>query len=62
MRRARHPHSLYRVGTPEENARTERLTDLGAYRTEPRDSSVSDEDLLTLNPGLRRLALGRRRA
>jgi hypothetical protein len=40
----------------EENARAERLADPNAYTTEPRDSSVSDEDLLTLNPGLRRLA------
>jgi len=40
----------------EENARAERLADPDACATEPRDSSVSDEDLLMLNPGLRRLA------
>src|SRR6266508_4073807 len=33
------------------HTRAERLTDLGASTTEPRDSNVSDEDLLTLNPG-----------
>ena len=31
----------------EENARAELLADLGAYTTEPRDSNVSGEDLLT---------------
>jgi hypothetical protein len=40
----------------EENARAERLADPDAYTTEPRDSNVSDEDLLTLNPRLRRSA------
>jgi len=40
----------------EENARAERLADPDAYTTEPRGSCVSDEDLLTLNPWLRRLA------
>ena len=40
----------------EENVQAERLADPDACTTEPRDSSVSEEDLLTLNPGLRRLA------
>jgi len=52
----RGPRVLHAREDAEENARAERLADPDACATEPRDFSVSDEDLLMLNPGLRRLA------